>query len=228
MARSNVIVVQLLSRVRLFATPWKHARILCPSLSPWVCSDSCPSSQWCHPTISSSAAPFSHCPQSFPLLRSSPVSWFFVSGGQSIGVSASAPFLPVNIQGWFPLGLTRWISLQSKGLLRAFSSTTVWKHQFFGIQSSLWSNSHIHTRLLEKPQLELYRSLSAKWCLLFNTLSRFVLAVLPRSKSLLISWLQSLSPVISEPKKMKSDPISSFFLSVCHEVMGPDSVIFVF
>ena len=131
------------------------------------------------------------------------MSHFFSSSGQSIGVSASAPFLPVNIQGWFPLGLTRWISLQSKGLLRAFSSTTVWKHQFFGIQSSLWSNSHIHTWLLEKPQLELYRSLSAKWCLLFNTLSRFVLAVLPRSKSLLISWLQSLSAVIMEPKKMK-------------------------
>ena len=121
----------------------------CPSLSPGVCSDSCPLSQWCHPTISTSVSPFFSCPQSFPASGSFPVSQLFASGGQSIEVSASV--LPMNIQDWFPLGWTGWISLQSKGLSRVFSTTTIQKHQFFSIQLSLLSNSNIHTWLQEKP-----------------------------------------------------------------------------
>ena len=131
----------------------QHTRLPCPSLSPGVCSNSCPSSRWWHPTISSSVTPSSSCLQSFPASGSFPVSQLFTSGGQSIGASASASVLPVNIQGWFPLRLTGWTSLQSKGLSRVFSSTTVGKHQFFCAQLSLWSNSHILTWVLEKPQL---------------------------------------------------------------------------
>ena len=129
----------------------QHARPFCPSPSPRVRSDSRPSSQWCHPAISSSVIPFSSCPQSFPASGSFPMSQFFASGGQSIGVSASASVRPMNIQGWFLLGLTGLISLQSKGLLRVFSSTTIQKHQFFGAQPSLWSNSYLCTWLLGKP-----------------------------------------------------------------------------
>ena len=114
-----------------------HARLSRPSLSPRVCSNSCPLSRWCHPTISSSAVPFSSCLQSFPASGSFPMSQFFESGDQSIGVSASASVLPMNIQGWFPLGLTALISLLSKGLSRVFSNTTVQKHQFFCTQLSL-------------------------------------------------------------------------------------------
>ena len=129
----------------------QRARLPCASPTPGACSNSCPLSQWCHPTISSSVIPFSSCPQSFPASGSFPVSQFFLSGGQSTGVSALASVLPVNIQGWFPLGWTGLISLLSKGLSRVFSSTIVQKHQFFGAQLSLWSHSHIHTWLLEKP-----------------------------------------------------------------------------
>ena len=129
----------------------QHTRLPCPSPSPGACSDSCPLSQWYHPTISSSVVPFSSHLQAFPASGSFPMSQFFASGGQSIGVSASASVLPMNIQDWFPLGLTDWISLLSKGLSRVFSSTTVQKHQFFSTPPSLWSNSHIHTWLLEKP-----------------------------------------------------------------------------
>ena len=134
---------------------WFHGlqqtRLLCPSLFPGVYSNSCPLIQWCHPTISSSATPFSSCPQPFPASRSFPVSQLFTSSGQRIGASASASVLPMNIQRWFPLRLTGWISLQSKGLSRVFSNTTVQKHQFFGAQPSLWFNSQINTWLLEKP-----------------------------------------------------------------------------
>ena len=129
----------------------QHARLPCPSLSPRVCSNSCLLSQWCRPTISSSVIPFSSCLQSFQASGSFPLSQFFASGDQSIGASASASVLPMNIQDWFPLGLIALISL-SKGLSRVFSNTTVQKHHFFSIQLSLWSNSHIHTWLLvEKP-----------------------------------------------------------------------------
>ena len=135
--------VQSLSRVWLFVTPWTAAcRPPCPSPNPGVHSNSCPSSWWCHPAISSSVVPFSSWPQSLPASESFPMSWLFAWGGQSTGASASV--LQVNIQGWFPLGLTGLISLLSKGLSRVFFSTAVWKHQFFSAQPSLWSNSHIH------------------------------------------------------------------------------------
>ena len=129
----------------------QHTRLHCPSPTPGACSDSCPLSRSCCPTISSSVVPFSSCPQSFPASGCFLVSQFFASGNQSIGVSASTSFLPRNIQDWFLLGLTGLISLQSKGLSRAFSNTTVQKHQFFGAQLSLWFNSHICTWLLGKP-----------------------------------------------------------------------------
>ena len=129
----------------------QHARLPCPSPTPGAYSNLWPSSWWCHPTISSTVVPFSFCFQSFPASRSFQMSQFFTLGGQSIGVSASASVLPVNIQERFSLGLTDWISLQSKGLSRVFSNTTVQKHQFFSVQLSLQSNSHIHTWLLEKP-----------------------------------------------------------------------------
>ena len=129
----------------------QHISLLCPPPPPGVRSNSCSLSRWCHPTISSSAALFSFCLQSFPALGSFPVNWLFMSDGQSIGVWSSASVLPMNIQNWFPLGLIGLISSQTKGLSRVFSSTTIWKHQFFSVQSSLWSNSHIHTWLLEKP-----------------------------------------------------------------------------
>ena len=111
----------------------QHTRLLCPPLSPGVCSISCPLSWWCHPTILSPVSPFSSCLRSFPTSGSFPVSQLFTSGGQSIGASASASVLPMNIQGWSPLGWTGLTSLLSKGLLRLFSSTTTWKHQFFGL-----------------------------------------------------------------------------------------------
>ena len=143
--------VQSLSCIRLFATPGlQHARPPCPSPTPGAYSNSCPLSQWCHPTISSSVVPFSSHLQSFPALGSFPMSQLFASGGLSIVVSASASVLPMNNQDWFHLGWTSWISLQSKVLSRVFSNTTVQKHQLFGARLSLWSNSHIHTWLLEK------------------------------------------------------------------------------
>ena len=145
----------------------QHTRLPYPPLSPRVCSDSCPLNQWCCLSISSSASLFSFCLQSFPASESFLMSWFFTLGSQSIGTSASASVLPMNIQGWLPLVLTGLISWLSKGLSRVFSNTTIWKHQFFGTRLSLWSNSHIHTWPLEKPQLWLYGPLSAKWCLYF-------------------------------------------------------------
>ena len=127
----------------------QHARPPCPSPTLRVHPNSCPLSWWCHPTISSSVVPISSCPQSFPASGSFPMSQFFTS--QNIGVSASASVLPMNIQDWFPLGWTGWISLQSKGRSRVFSNTTVQKHQFFGTQLSSQSNSHIHTWPQGKP-----------------------------------------------------------------------------
>ena len=150
--RHQFTLVQSLSRVRLFATPWIAARLASyPSPTARVHSDSCPSSQWCHPAISSSVVPFSSCPQSLPAAESFPMSKLFAWGGQNTGVSALASFLPKNTQGWSPSEWTAWISLQSKGLSRVFSNTTVQKHQFFGAQPSSQSNSHIHTWPQEKP-----------------------------------------------------------------------------
>ena len=129
----------------------QHARPPCPSPTPGVHADSHPSSPWCHPTISSSVVPFSSCPQSLPASESFPMSQLFAWGGQRTGVSAFTSFLPKKSQGWSPSEWTSWISLQSKGLSRVFSNTTVQKHQFFGAQLSSQSKSHIHTWPQEKP-----------------------------------------------------------------------------
>ena len=180
----------------------QHARLSCPSPTPGACSDSCPSSRWCHPTISSSVVPFSSCLQSFPASGSFPMSQFFTSGGQSIGVSASASVPPMNSQDWSPLGLTDLISLQSKGLSQEFSSTPQFKST-----NSLLS-------FLYGPTLTSYMTTGktialTQWTFvgevtsqLFNMLSRLVIAFLPRSKRLLISWLQSPPAVILESKKI--------------------------
>ena len=151
----NIILASMLFSCKVMSNSLQphglqHARPPCPSLSPRVCSSSCPVNRGCHPTILSSVALFSFCLQPCPASRSFPMSWFFASGDQSIGVSASAPVLPMNTQDWFPLGLTGLISLQSKGFSRVFSNTTVQKLQFFHTQPSFWSNSHSRTWLLEK------------------------------------------------------------------------------
>ena len=143
--------VQSLSHVWLFATPWTAAcQASRPSPTPGVHPNPCPLCRWCHPINSSSVVPFSSCPLSFPASGSFPMNQLFASGGQSIGVSASTSVSPMNNQDW-SLGWTGWISLQSKGLSRVFSNTTVQKHQFFGAQPSSQSNSHIHTWPQEKP-----------------------------------------------------------------------------
>ena len=151
MGKADLFVVQLLSCVRLFVTPWTAARWapLSFTISEFA-QIHVKLSQWCYLTISSSAAAYSFGLQSFPASQSFPVSWVFTSGGQSTGASASASVLPVNSQGWFPLGLTGLIFLQSKGLSRIFSNTRIWKHQFFGTQPSFWSSSHTCTWLLKK------------------------------------------------------------------------------
>ena len=144
--------VQSLSCARLFATPWTAARQASLSITnSRVHPNPCPLSRWHGITISSSVGPLSSSPQSFPASGSFQMSQLFVSGGQSIGVWASTTVLPMNTQDWSPLGWTSWTSLQSKGLSRVFSNTTVQKHQFFGTQLSSQSNSHIHTWPLEKP-----------------------------------------------------------------------------
>ena len=147
----HILCAQLLSRVQLFVTlsTAAHHASLSFTISRSLLK-LCSVSQWCYLTISSSAAPFSSCLQSFPSSGFFLMSWLFTSGGQSIGASASASGLLVDIQDWFLLGSTGLISLLSKGLSQVFSSTTIWKHQLFSAQPSLWSNSHICTWLLEK------------------------------------------------------------------------------
>ena len=170
----------------------KHARPPCPSPTRGVYSDSCPLSWWCHPTISSSVIPFSSCPQSFPASWSFPMSQLFASGGQRIGVSASTSVLPMNIQDWFPLGRTGWISLRSKGLskslLQHHSSKTsiLWYLAFFIVQLS-----HPYMTIGKTIVLTRWTIVGKIMSLLFNMLSRLVITFLPRSKCLLISWLQS-------------------------------------
>ena len=155
------------------------------------------------------------------------MSQLFAWSDQSVGTLASASVLPMNIQDWFSLGLVGFISLLSKGLSRVFSSTTVWEHQFFG--------THFYGPTLtsirdywKKHSFDYIGPLSAKWCLCFLILYRFVIAFLPRSKYLLISWLQSPSAVILSPKKIKSLTAFNVSPSICHEVMGPAAMIFVF
>ena len=144
-------VAQLCPTLSLRPHELQHARPPCPSPTPEIHSNSCPSSQWYHPASSSSVVHFSSCPQSLPASQSFPMSQVFTWGGQSIGVSALTSFLPKNTQGWSPSEWTGWISLQSKGLSGVFSNTTVQKHQFFGSQLSSQFNSHIHKWLLETP-----------------------------------------------------------------------------
>ena len=169
----------------------QHARFPCPSPTPEVHPNPCPLTRWCHPTISSSAVPFSSCPQSFPASGSFQMSQLFASGGQGIGVSASTSVLPVNIQDWSPLGWTGWISLQSKGLSGVFSNTTVQKHQFFSTQLSLVQLSHPYMTTGKTIALTRWTFVGKVMSLLYIMLSRLVRTFLPRSKHLLISLLQS-------------------------------------
>ena len=150
-------------------------RVTCSSLSHGFCSNSCLLSQWSHPTISSFITPFSSCFQSFPASGSFPVSWLFTSGGQSIGAPASASVLPMNIQDWFPLELTGLISLQSKGLSRVFSNTTVQKHQFFSTQLSLVQLSHLYMKTGKIIALTRWTFVGKVMSLLFNMLPRLVI-----------------------------------------------------
>ena len=179
----------------------QHAGPPCPSPTPGVYPNQCPLSQWCHPTVSSSVLPFSSCPQSFPASGSFQLSQLFASGGQSIGVSASASVLPMNIQDWFPLGWTGWISLKSKGLKSLFqhhsSKASILQHSaFFIVQLS---HSYLSTGKI--IALTRWTFVDKVMSLLLNMLSRLVITFLPRSKCLLISWLQSPSAVILEPRK---------------------------
>ena len=209
--------VQLLNCVWLFATHGlQHTRLPCPSLSPGVYSSSCPLSKWCHPIISSSVIPFSSCPQSFPAWGSFPMNWLLTSGGQSIGASPSASVLPMNIQGWSPLGLTGLISLLSKGLKsllqhQSSKASVLWSSAFFMAQLSQLYMTTGKTIALA-IQSFVYKVMS----LLFNMLSRFVITFLSMNKCLflLISWLQSPSAVILEPNNIKSVTVSTFPLSI--------------
>ena len=173
----------------LWAHELQYARVCCPSPTPRACSNWCPLSRWCHPTISSSVIPFSFCLHSFPVSGSFPKSQLFASGNQSIGASTSSSFHPMDIQGWFSLGLTSLISFQSKGLSRVFSSATIQRHHFFSVQPSLWSNSHIYTWLYSFGFMNFVDKLMS---LLFNMLSRFAIVFLPRRKHILISWLRTV------------------------------------
>ena len=150
-SRQSVLFSRSVVSDSLWPHELQHTRPCCPSPSPGVHTDSRPSSPWCDPAISSSVVPFSSCPQSLPASESFPMSQRFSWDGQSTGVTASASFLPKKSQGWSPAEWIGWISLQSKGLSRVFSNTTVQKHQFFGAQPSSQSNSHIHTWPQEKP-----------------------------------------------------------------------------
>ena len=155
----------------------QHAKLSCSSPSPGVCPGSCPLNRWCHPTISSSVTLF-FCLQSFPVLGSFSMSWLFPSGGQSIVASAS--ILPMSIHGWFPLRSTSLISLLSKGLWKVFSSTTIWKHHFFGALPFLWSISQTGVIIGKTIALTIQTFEGKVMSLLFNTLSRFAIAFLPR------------------------------------------------
>ena len=211
----------------------QHARLPCPLPSPRACSNSCPLSQWCHPIISSSIIPFSFCLQSFPESGSFLMSQLLESSDQSIGASALASVLPMNIQDWFPSGFTSLSKTPTdfavqealKSLLQHYSSKAS-IHQcpaFFMVQLS-------HPYMITWKSLALTRwtFISKVMSLLCNMLSRLVITFLPRSKHLLISWLQSSSTVILESPQIKSLTISIVSPSICHEVMGPDAMILVF
>ena len=179
--------------------------------------------------LSHSVALFS-CLQSFPASGSFPMQLALHISGQTTGVSSAlVSVLQVNIQGWLPLRLTGLIPVLSKRLSRVFSSTTVRKHQILGTQPSLWSNSHtLNVTIGKTIALTMQTFVGKVMSLLFNMLSRFVIAFLPRSKCHFISWLQSPSAVILELKKIKPVTVSTFLPSICHEVMGLDAMILVF
>ena len=187
---SSVQFSHLVMSNSLQAYGLQHARFPCPSPTTRVYSNLCPLSQWCHPTMSSSVVPFSSCLQSFPASGPFLMSQLFASGCQSIGASASASVLPMNIHDWFPLGWTGWISLQSKRLSRVFSNTTVQKHEFFGAQPLMVQLSQLYMTIGKTVALTIGTFVGKVMSLLFNTLFRFAIAFLPRSKRLLISWLQ--------------------------------------
>ena len=179
----------------------QHTRPPCPSPTPRVHPNPCPLSQWYYPTISSSVVPFFSCPQSFPAPGSFLMSQLFASCVQSIGVSASTSVLPMNIQDWSPLGWTGCISLQSKGLSRVFSNTTVQKHQFFDTQLFIVQISHPYMTTGKTIALTIWTFVDKVLSLIFNMLSSLVITFHPRSKRLLISWLQSPSQWFQRPKK---------------------------
>ena len=193
----------------------QHARPPCPSQTPSAYSNSCPSSRWCHPAISSSDVPFSSCPQSLSASGSFPMSQPFAWGGQSIGVSASTSVLSMNTRDWSPLGWTGWISLECKGLLKSLL-------QHHGSKASFFQHSAFFTVQLSHPYMTTGKTIAlARWTffgkvmpLFFNLLSRLVITFLPRSKHLLILWLQSPSAVILEPQKIKSDIVSTVSPSI--------------
>ena len=199
----------------------QHAKPPCPSPTPGVYPNPCPLSQWCHPAISSSVIPFSSCPQPFPASWSFQMSQLFTLGGQSTGVSASTAILPMNTQDWSPVGWTGWISLQSKGLSRVL--------QHHSSEASILRHSAFFTVQLSQPYMTTGKTIALTrqtfvdkvMSLLFNMLSRLVITFLPRSKWLLITWLQSPSAVTLEPRKIKSTTVSTVSPSICHEVMGP-------
>ena len=210
----------------------QHARLACPSPTPRACSNSCPLSQWCHPTISSSVIPFSSCLQSFPASESFQISQLFALGSQSIGVSASASVLPMNTQDWSPLGWTGWISLHLPGISKGLSSLL----QHHSSKASILQHSAFFIVQLSHPYMTTGKTIALTrrtfvgkvMSLLFNMQSRLVITFLPRSKRLLISCLQSPSGVILEPPKIKSATVFTVSPSICHEVMGPDAMILVF
>jgi len=205
----------------------QHAGLSCPSPSPGVCSNSCPLSQWCHPTISSSVALFS-CSQSFPASRYFPMSKFIVMRWPKYWSFSFSISLFNEYSGLISFRID-WISLWFKGLSRIFSSTTVQKHQFLGTQPSLYGLTLTLHMTTGKTIALTWRTFVGKVIsLVFNMLSRFVIAFLPRSKCLLISWLQSPSAVILEPKKITSVTASIVSPSICHEVVGLDAMILVF
>ena len=153
----------------------QHTRLPCPSLTPGICPNSCALSRWCHSNISFSVTLFSSCFQSFPASASFPVSWLFTSGGQNTGTSTAASVLPMNIQDWFPLGLIGWISSLSKGISKVFSSTTVWKHQFFSTQPFVVQLSHPYMTTGKTIALTRQSFVGKVTSLFFNLLSRSVI-----------------------------------------------------
>ena len=204
----------------------QHSRLPCPPLFPGVSLYSSVLSQWCYWIISSSTATFSFHLHSFPASGSFPMSQLFASGAQSIGASTSAWALPMNTQGWFPLGLTGLISLLSKSLFQHHNSkaSILWKCLIFIIVQHL----HPYRTTGKTIALTIWTFDGKVMSLLFNMLSRFIIAFFPRSKCLSIQWLQSLSTVILEPKKRKLVTVFTFSPSVCHEEMGLDAMILLF